>query len=158
MNNNSGECNTYDYEWILPTGWSSYYATSNYISINTGSNPSGTLQVKACTCCEGDNCSSNQKVVIKTQYFSQNYNCGGYFMVYPNPATNELTISFTDKVDLKEAGKSFEIYGGDYKIKYRLKDFDKEKTISVRGWKEGFYYIRLKYKDGYQEMKFKVEH
>ncbi|NQU87322.1 MAG: T9SS type A sorting domain-containing protein [Mariniphaga sp.] len=155
---NDSDCDIYDYEWIKPAGWSQYYAYQNYISINSGSNPTGTLQVKACTCCEGDNCNTNDKVVVKTQYFSQSYNCGGYFMAYPNPVNSELIISFTDKLDLKEPGKSLEIYSSDYKLKYKLKDFTKEKTISVNDWKEGFYYIRLKYKKEYEDVKIQIKH
>ena len=90
-----------------------------------------------------------EKVKIKTQHFSYDYNCGGYYSVYPNPASTEFTISFSDQFDMKTHDKSLEIYDSNFKIKYILKDFLKENTIYTNNWKEGFYYIRLKYNGTY---------
>lgn len=154
---NDSDCDIYDYEWIKPAGWSQYYAYDNYISINSGSNPTGTLQVKACTCCEGDNCSSNDKVVVKTQYFSQYYNCGGYFMYYPNPASTEINIELSEDVDLKEKDIALEIYdSGSNKI-YLKEKVQKKMKIKTDAWKNDFYYIVLKYKGKVYSEKIKVE-
>ncbi len=77
--NNSSNCTTTNYQWNIPSGWTLYEQNDNYIRINTNSTPSGTVTVNATTCC-------NNSYLIKTQYFGQSYSCGGYFMVYPNPA------------------------------------------------------------------------
>lgn len=155
---NNSDCSTSGYSWDIPSGWTEYYHYSNYISINTNSNPGGTLEVLACTCCKGYNCNESEKIKIKTQYFSYGYNCGGYYSVYPNPASTEFTIKFSDKIDLETKDASLEIYDSFFTIKYVLKGFMKENTIYTNDWKEGLYYIRLKYNGMYYFNLLKIVH
>lgn len=77
--NNNSECSTNNYQWNIPSGWTKYEQTDNYIRINTNNTPSAVINITATTCC-------NANYLIKTQYFGQGSNCGGYFMAYPNPA------------------------------------------------------------------------
>jgi len=149
---NNSDCSTSGYDWNLPSGWTEYYSYNNYVSINTGSNPSGTMEVLAYTCCGGS------RVKIKTQYFSTGYNCGGYYSVYPNPASTEFIIKFSDKFDLETEDASLEIYDRFFNIKYILKRFMKENTIYTNDWKDGLYYIRLKYNGIYYYDLLKIVH
>ncbi len=110
------------------------------------------MEVWANTCCGGS------KVKIKSQYFSYGYNCGGYYSVYPNPASSEFVISLSDKLDLDSTEKTIEIYDSNYKLKSILKDIRKENTISTNDWKEGIYYIRLEYNGTYYYGKVQVSH
>jgi len=155
---NNSDCSTSGYDWDLPSGWTEYYRYNNYVSINTGSNPSGTLEVSACTCCKDYYCDNEEKVKIKTQYFSYGYNCGGYHSVYPNPASTEFIIKFSDKFDLEAEDASLEIYDSFFTIKYVLKGFMKENTIYTNDWKDGLYYIRLKYNGTYYYNLLKIVH
>jgi hypothetical protein len=140
LNNTSG-CSTSAYQWSIPAGWTLYEQTGNYIRINTNETPSAMLTVSATTCC-------NTNHLIKTQYFGESYSCGGYLMVYPNPATSEFNIEFDDTFDLKTVDKTttLEIYDPDYSRKYYAEKFEKRIKIKTDGWKRGHYYIIFSYK------------
>ena len=140
LNNTSG-CSTSNYQWSIPAGWTLYEQTGNYIRINTNETPSAMLTVSATTCC-------NTNHLIKTQYFGESYSCGGYFMVYPNPATSEVNIEFDDTFDLKTVDKTttLEIYDSDYSRKYNAEKLEKRIKIKTTGWKRGHYYIIFSYK------------
>ncbi len=148
--NNNSNCSTSGYQWVLPSGWTKYYQYDNYVSINTNSSPWGTVEVYANTCC------GYKK--IKTQHFSSGYNCGGYYSVYPNPASTEFTIKFSDKFDFETEDALLEIYDSFLNIKYIQKGFMKENTIFTNDWKDGLYYIRLKYKGKYYYNKLRISH
>ena len=139
--NNSSGCSTTAYQWSIPAGWTLYEQTGNYIRINTNETPSAMLTVSATTCC-------NTNHLIKTQYFGESYSCGGYLMVYPNPATSEFNIEFDDTFDLKTVDKTttLEIYDPDYSRKYFAEKFEKRIKIKTDGWKRGHYYIIFNHK------------
>lgn len=140
LNNTSG-CSTSAYQWSIPAGWTLYEQTGNYIRINTNETPSAMLTVSATTCC-------NTNHLIKTQYFGESYSCGGYLMVYPNPATSKFNIEFDDAIDLKTVDKTttLEIYDPDYSRKYYAEKFEKRIKIKTDGWKRGHYYIIFNHK------------
>ncbi len=150
--NNSSNCSTTDFSWVIPTGWTQYWNYNNYVSINTGDQPGGTLEVYAKTCC-----SPSTPVKIKTQNFGED-DCGGYFLVYPNPSSNRFTILFKDNFDLGAKNKSLEIYDMNYNSKYILRAIQKENIIETSNWKEGYYYIRLIYNGKMYSSKIKVSH
>jgi len=148
--NNNSNCATTDYSWITPNGWTQYWNYYNYVAINTGDQPWGTVEVYAKTCCN-----TTSPVKIKTQYFSED-NCGEYFLVYPNPSSDRFTILFKDNFDLNAKNKSLEIYDLNYNPKYILKEFQRENTIETSTWKEGYYYIRLRYNGREFSSKLKI--
>jgi hypothetical protein len=150
--NNNSTCSTSDYSWVIPQGWTQYWSYSNYVSINTGDQVAGTLEVYAKTCC-----SPSTQVKIKTQHFGED-NCGGYFLVYPNPSDDRFTIFFKDKFDLNAKNISLEIYDLNYNSKYIVREIQKENIIETSNWKEGYYYIRLIYNQKLYSSKIKVSH
>jgi len=150
--NNNGNCPTSDYSWTTPQAWTQYYSYSNYVSVNTGSQPWGTVEVYAKTCCN-----TTSSVKIKTQYFSED-NCGEYLVVYPNPASNSFTILFKDNFDLNANDKSLEIFDLNFNSKYKLNEFFKENTINTASWKAGYYYIRLRYNGRDFSYKVRISH
>lgn len=140
LNNNSG-CSTTNYQWSIPSQWTKYEQTNNYIRINTNNTPSTVVTITATTCC-------NTSHLIKTQYFGQSYSCGGYLLAYPNPATEEFTIEFDDTFDLTsvDSETTLEIYDLSFSKKYKAEKIDKQIKVKTSGWKEGFYYIILTHK------------
>jgi hypothetical protein len=148
--NNSSGCSTSNYQWNIPSGWTLYEQSQNYIRINTNSTPSAVLTVNATTCC-------NNSYLIKTQYFGQSYSCGGYFMVYPNPASTEVNIELTDEVDLSEINTSIEIYDANYNKELTIKEMQKQLKISTDGLNKGFHYVLLRYKGQKYTQKVKIE-
>jgi hypothetical protein len=139
LNNSSSTCATSDYTWTTPAAWTQYYHYSNYVSIYTNNQPSGTVDIYAKTCC-----SPTSRVKIKTQNFSQG-NCGNYLTIYPNPASEIVTILLNDDFDTSVKDKSLEIFDANSNSKYKLKEFSKENTIETASWKDGFYYVKLRY-------------
>ena len=149
--NNSSGCSTTNYQWSIPTQWTKYEQSGNYIRINTNNTPGGVVTVTATTCC-------NTSHLIKTQYFGESYNCG-YFMTYPNPATTELTVEFDDKFDIETVDETttLEIYDLDFSKKYKAEKIEKKMKVRTAGWKEGFYYVILNYRGQKYYEKIKVE-
>jgi len=147
--NNSSGCSTSNYQWNIPSGWTLYEQSQNYIRVNTNNTPSAVLNVSATTCC-------NNSYLIKTQYFGQSYSCGGYFMLYPNPATTEVNIEFTDEVDLSDKNTNIEIYDTNYNKELTIKELQKNLKINTRSLNNGFHFVLLKYKGQKYTQKIKV--
>ncbi|MFO7881989.1 MAG: T9SS type A sorting domain-containing protein [Kosmotogaceae bacterium] len=117
---NNSSCQTSNYSWTIPSGWTKYYQYQNMISINTNSSPGGNVIVNGQTCCTG--CGSN--VNILSDYLGTYYNCGGgYFMASPNPGDSYIEID-VDKEEAKLKQISFE---GDILLKL----FDKMGTVKL---------------------------
>lgn len=137
---NSSDCSTSNYKWTIPSGWTKYEQTSNYIRINTNSDPFGTVEVEATTCC------GTEHLVI-TQNFSQGGACS-YFSVYPNPATTEFKIEFEETFDLKavDQSTSLEIYDSGFSKKYKAEKIEKQLNVQTADWNRGIYYIVLTHK------------
>jgi hypothetical protein len=137
---NSSDCSTSNYQWTIPSGWTKYEQTSNYIRINTNSTPFGTVEVEATTCCGTDH-------LVITQNFSQGGACS-YFSVYPNPATTEFKIEFEETFDLKtvDESTSLEIYDSGFSKSYKAEKIEKQIKIQTAEWKRGIYYIVLTHK------------
>lgn len=150
--NNSSNCSTSDYSWAIPSAWTQYYNYSNYVSVYTGDQSWGTVDVYAKTCCN-----TLSRVKIKTQNFSPD-NCGDFLVIYPNPASESITLLFKENFDLAAKEKSLEIFDLNYTTKYRLKEFFKENTINTGTWQDGYYYIRLRYNGKDYSYKIKISH
>jgi len=100
---NNSSCQTSNYNWTIPSGWTLNYQYNNMISIYTNASPGGNVIVKAQTCCA--DCGSS--VTINSTYFGYYYNCGYGFSMYPNPTSDAITITineaaFIDSKDLDE--------------------------------------------------------
>lgn len=148
--NNTSDCSLSNYQWTIPSGWTKYSQTSNYIRVNTNSTPFGTIKVNATTCC-------NTNHLVVTQNCSQGGACS-YYSAYPNPATTELTIAFEDEFDMKavDATTTLEIYNIGFSKKYKAEKIEKKMKIKTANWKEGFYYIILNHKGQKYYEKIKV--
>ncbi len=143
--NNSGGCSLSNYSWSIPAGWTENYTWNNMVSVYTGTSPGGMVEVYA------DACNSvNSKVI--TDYFGSGY-CGQFLMVFsPNPTTDETTLSIESTSEEKVLDENeeweLEIYNNtqilkDKKTKIRGNQY----KLKTSGWKEGIYFVRVKYKD-----------
>jgi hypothetical protein len=60
-------------------------------------------------------------------------------------ASEIVTILLNDDFDTSVKDKSLEIFDANSNSKYKLKEFSKENTIETASWKDGFYYVKLRY-------------
>lgn len=154
--NNDGGCSLSDYSWSIPAGWDSMYQYDNMISVYTNSYPGGMIEVYATTCCQ-----PNTKVII--DYLASGY-CGGYYSMsfMPNPTSSETTVLIeptSEDINFDENEEwELEVYNQSQVLKEKkTKLKGKETKIQTAGWKEGIYFIRVKYKDEYIEGKLVVK-
>lgn len=138
--NNTSTCSTANYQWTIPSGWTKYEQSSNYIRINTNSTPFGTVNVNATTCCGTNH-------LIVTRNFSQGGSCS-YFAVYPNPAVFEFNIGFVEEFDIEtlDETSTIEIYDAGFTKKYKAEKIEKNMKVKTDDWKEGIYYVIFSYK------------
>ncbi|MBN1822577.1 MAG: M4 family metallopeptidase [Prolixibacteraceae bacterium] len=143
---NDGGCSLSDYSWSIPAGWDSMYQYNNMISVYTNSYPGGMVEVYANT-----SCGVNRKILI--DYLGSGY-CGGYYSLSftPNPTSLETTVlieptSEDIKFDINEEWE-LEIYSETQVLKEKkVKLKGNEVRIQTQGWKDGVYFVRVKYKD-----------
>lgn len=103
-----GSASSYSYSWLYPSGWYNYSQTNNTITLQTPTLASnmtyGTVRVSITNECGASGYSGI------TVY--PGYNCGGYYMAAPNPAS-----SYTDIDIASEEAKSLEAsYNSDITI------------------------------------------
>ncbi|HCI54983.1 MAG TPA: hypothetical protein DFI01_03545, partial [Bacteroidales bacterium] len=103
-NNSDYGCSTWDYDWVLPYGWTENWRYNDMISINTNDYPYGQLEVWAKTCCE-----NQSRIKVKSQWFFGG-ECEGYFMAYPNPAANYVDIDI-NRTKMTAANLSTDVGG-----------------------------------------------
>ncbi|MCJ7448225.1 MAG: M4 family metallopeptidase [Bacteroidales bacterium] len=79
---------TYSYSWTYPSNWYNYDQYQNTISLVTPLyNPDGgAVRVSVTNAC---GTSGYSGITVYPDY----YNCGGYFSLYPNPASEIITIT-----------------------------------------------------------------
>jgi hypothetical protein len=144
--NNSGGCTLSNYTWSIPSGWIQNYTWNNMISVYTGSSPGGMVEVYA-DACNG----VNSKVII--DYFGSGYCGSSYSLIFsPNPATGETTLSIetaSEDIDFDENAEwELEIYNQSQLLKEKKTSLKGKSTkIQTADWKEGIYFVRVKYKD-----------
>ncbi len=81
-----GHSPSYSYSWTYPSNWYNYGQNQNWITLQTPYYPYyGTVRVSITNECGSSNYSGI------TVY--PGYNCGGYYSMYPNPASDEVTIT-----------------------------------------------------------------
>jgi len=157
-NNYDSNCSTGDYDWELPYGWTKYWEYNNMISVNTNDYPYGMLEVSGTTCCEKESA-----VKLKTKYFSDYYECGEYFMAFPNPANNYIEI------DINRGKMAEENISTDSKCTLTIYDktgLVKNKTefkgfpfrIDTGNLPEGVYFINLLYEGKTYSMRVIIKH
>jgi len=84
-----GHSSSYSYSWTYPSNWYFYSQSQNTITLQTPGSPQyGTVRVSI-TNCAGASGYSGITVYPRS-------GCGGYFMLFPNPASTEVTISVAD--------------------------------------------------------------
>lgn len=148
---NTGPCNTTNYTWNVPSGWTVYYTYNNMISVNSNSSPGGMVEVFANTCC-----GTNSKILI--DYLYGEY-CGGYFMTMsPNPADYYVEITFEEESETMNKEDKIKVSKNKYGElgSYRVQIIDKEgnilkeiksnklkSTINIRDLRTGTYFLHL---------------
>lgn len=81
-----GHLGSYSYSWTKPSNWSLNSQSTNHIQYYTPSSPDyGTVRVSVTNSCGTGNYSGI------TVYPS--YNCGGYYMMMPNPSTEYIDLA-----------------------------------------------------------------
>jgi len=157
-NNSDYSCSTWDYDWILPYGWTEYWRYSNMISVNTNDYPYGMLEVWGKTCCE-----TQSRIKLKTQYFYDYYECGEYFMAFPNPANNYIDIDINREKMAEEnittdAKCTLTIYDKTGLVKYKTEFSRFPFRIDTGNLSEGIYIINLLYSGKVYSMRVLIEH
>ncbi len=154
--NNSGGCSLSNYDWSIPAGWTENYTWNNMVSVYTGSTPGGMVEVYA-DACNG----VNSKVVI--DYFGSGY-CGGMYslVLSPNPTIGETTLSIetiTEDTEFDEKAEwQLEVFDQLQMLKAKnTKLKGQEYKINTAGWKEGVYFVRVKYKEEVLQEKLVVK-
>jgi len=116
------------------------------VSVYTGSTPGGMVEVYA-DACNG----VNSKVII--DYFMGGY-CGDMYSIIlsPNPTTGETTLSIetvSEDTEFDEnAGWELEVFDQAQMPKAKnTKLKGHTYTLNTSDWKEGIYFVRVKYKD-----------
>ena len=84
-----GHSSSYTYTWTYPSNWLYPYKNQNTIQLQTPSNPNyGPIRVSI------TNCSGTSGYSGITVYPGSG--CGGYFMLFPNPASDEVNITINE--------------------------------------------------------------
>jgi hypothetical protein len=81
-----GHSSSYSYSWTYPSGWTLYNQNQNTIQLYTPSSPGGGTVRVSVTNCGGSSGYSGITVYPRS-------GCGRYFMIYPNPASDNITIT-----------------------------------------------------------------
>jgi|GEM_PF-554272 hypothetical protein len=140
-NNYDNACQTSDFTWGLPYGWSKNWDYNYQVSINTNDNPSGFLRISAIA----SYC--NQDIQVLEPYFGA-ADCGDYFILYPNPAESFVVIDvlkdkFTsEKISYDEDCTVIVLdKAGTSKNNVKFKGFPY--TLDTSNLKEGLYFVNI---------------
>ena len=157
-NNYDNGCQTSDFEWVLPYGWSKNWEYNNSVSINTNDYPYGMLDIKAKTSC----CSPNSRVIVYTQYFADS-ECEDDFLIYPNPAKEIANIdinknkrSMVEIIPDQEFTVSVIDRAGTTKYSSRFTGLPYKLDTSILP--QGLYFINIRYQDKITTIRLAVEH
>jgi hypothetical protein len=153
--NNNYQCYLSDYNFNLPSGFSTNWTYNNMIGINTNYSSGGYTTVDANTCC-------GFKEVL-TGYMVVAGECGGYYMSFsPNPSTGETTLEIkTNETKAFDENTQWdmEIYNMMQTLKTSTRNLKGSTTrINVSDWNEGIYLVRVKMKDKWISGKLIVNH
>ena len=128
-----GHKSSYSYSWTYPSNWYYYSKSQNHITLQTPSSPYyGTVRVSITNACGTSGYSGI------TVY--PGYGCGGYFSMYPNPASDVVTITInvpesivTEGIDVSEKVVSKDITIDQIKYTIRIYDsFGKVVSSTIR--------------------------
>jgi hypothetical protein len=154
--NNYDYCQTSDFDWDLPYGWSTHWEDNNTISINTNEYPYGMVDIYAETCCSGT------PVRVYTIYSSEG-DCEGDFMIYPNPSKDIAYIDINrNKINVDELSpdKEFTISvidrSGISKLNSRFSGFPYE--LNTSNLPEGIYFVNLSCAGKVSTIRLSVKH
>jgi hypothetical protein len=134
-----------EYEWRLPTGWTSVeggtqstFITNDFvINITTSPLNGGTfnyIRVRAINDCGFGS----------SFFLNVDTRCQEYFSIYPNPA-NDYVIIESDSIT--QAGEIF-IYDESSNIRQRSSLKSTRSVVNISSLPEGIYYLHITYKDG----------
>ncbi|HOM41526.1 MAG TPA: C1 family peptidase [Bacteroidales bacterium] len=157
-NNYDSNCSTWDYDWVLPYGWTEYWRYGNMISVNTNDYPYGLLEVWGKTCCE-----NQSRIKLKTQYFYEYYECGEYFMAFPNPANSYVDIDINREKMAEEnirtdAKCTLTLYDKTGLVKYKTEFRGFPFRIETVNLPEGVYLMNLLYNGRTYSMSVVIKH
>jgi len=155
--NYDNNCQTSNFVWDLPYGWTKHWDYGHILSINTNDYPYGLLDVKANHCC-----ADIIPVKVYTLYFAE-ADCGEYFMAYPNPSTEFVDIDVVkDKISSEELISD---------IKTSLSIVDKSGTVRFSTTFKGFpyrvntidlpngiYFMNIQFKDKRSSIRLVIKH
>ena len=161
FNNNDNSCSTFDFDWVVSSGWSINYSYNNYMSFNTNDITYGYVEIWAKTCC------NSTRVKLYTVYFGSG-DCGQYFMVSQNPSNNSMVIN-TLHTNLNEKVANSATLGTQDKclltvvdksgfIRYKTEFKGFPYTLVTSNLSEGLYFINLQYLGNKSTIRLVVKH
>lgn len=155
--NYDNDCQTSNFVWDLPYGWTKHWDNGHVVSINTNDYPYGLLDVKANHCCE-----DVTPVKVYTLYFAE-ADCGEYFMAYPNPSTEFVDIDVVkDKISSEELVSDIKTYlsiidkSGTVRSSTSFKGFPYR--INTSDLPDGIYFMNIQFKDKISSIRLVIKH
>lgn len=161
----SASCNSYVYysiptlsgvtsiNWVWPSGWA-YVSGQNSTNLDLRTNSDGGVVSV------GVNNTCGQSGSYATKYTSVSGFCGSSsssLSVYPNPASNELTISFVDTTATNTMTNFNQEFESSYEVKifnqyqeliFITQTINKKITISTAHLPNGTYFLNIFNKEG----------
>ncbi|MBW6500817.1 MAG: T9SS type A sorting domain-containing protein [Bacteroidales bacterium] len=154
--NYDNNCQTSNFVWDLPYGWTEHWDYGHVLSINTNDYPYGLLDVKANHCC------ADNQVRVYSLYFAE-ADCGEYFMAYPNPSSEFVDIDVVkDKISSEELVSDIKTYlsivdkSGTTRFSTTFKGFPHR--INTSDLPDGIYFMNIQFKDKRSSIRLVIKH
>ncbi|MBC7912798.1 MAG: T9SS type A sorting domain-containing protein [Pyrinomonadaceae bacterium] len=142
--------------WYIDGGMSiSGAKTGSSVKINTNGNYTATLMaIITSPCIEGQPLILTRPITVSTSpcFWSLQNDDASSFSYSPNPANNELTVSYVEKVTdpsvrMKKVKRDFEakILDSEGRITAKIKNLNEDNTVKIntRNLPEGIYYLHI---------------
>jgi len=156
-NNYDNNCQTSNFVWDLPYGWTKHWDYGHILSINTNDYPYGLLDVKANHCC-----ADSIPVKVYSLYFAE-ADCGEYFMAYPNPSSEFVDIDVVkDKISSEDLVSDIKTYlsivdkSGTVRFSTTFKGFPYR--VNTSDLPDGIYFLNIQFKDKRSSIRLVIKH
>jgi hypothetical protein len=131
-----GNSSSYSYSWTYPANWYYYSTNQNNITLQTPASPDfGTVRVAITNACGTSGYSGI------TVY--PGYNCGGYYSLYPNPASTIVNIEIDENSPLNAVNDSILVNNEntnslvDMPKTYTIRVYNKQGTLLINVTRTG---------------------
>lgn len=132
------------YNWSVPSGVTiSAGAGTNQVTLQYGPSAlSGNITVKGSNDC-GDGVEASKAVIVENCFGIDQKNLGSTVRIYPNPVSNELTLSINGKE--QQLSLTFTNASGQVVLSEKLENIpsDFDKKLDVSRFARGVYFLKL---------------